>query len=257
VVITDRGPQEASPLSVDIQVRVILGDRIQVKAGGTEARLAGNLDLKMFGLKPGEMSARGEVRLAEGIYSGYGLRLRIERGRFIYTGGPVDDPGLDILALRRSEDLEKSANIKVGVAVFGSLKNPKVKLYSQPAMKDEEILSYLMLGRPYDPKEGNLSLLLAAAGGLFSGDSQGPLERLRSQVGIDTVDIQSAEKGFSRSMVTLGKYLTPELYVSYGYGVFSEEQRLKIRYRISKNWEVETWRGAEMGIDLYYRIDFY
>jgi len=27
-------------------------------------------------------------------------------------------------------------------------------------MKDEQILSYLLLGKPYDPKEGNLSLLV-------------------------------------------------------------------------------------------------
>jgi translocation and assembly module TamB len=145
----------------------------------------------------------------------------------------------------------------VGVAIFGSLKNPKVKLYSQPAMKDEEILSYLVLGRPYDPKEGNLSLLLMGAGGLLAGDSLSTLDRIKSRVGIDAVDIQSGGGDLSRSLVTIGKYLTPQLYVSYGYGVFNEERLLKIRYRISKNWEVETFRGNAMGIDLYYRIDFY
>jgi len=124
-------------------------------------------------------------------------------------------------------------------------------------MKDEEILSYLVLGRPYDPKEGNLSLLLMGAGGLLAGDSSGKLQQLKSRAGIDTVDIQSGSGDFTRSMVTVGKYLTPQLYVSYGYGVFSEEQMLKIRYRISKSWEVETFRGNATGVDLYYRIDFY
>ena len=71
------------------------------------------------------------------------------------------------------------------------------------------------------------------------------------------MDIQSGGGDVSRSMVTIGKYLTPQLYVSYGYGVFSEEQIVKVRYQISKNWEVETFRGNEMGVDLYYRIDFY
>ena len=257
VVMTDPAAERKPVLSMDIQVRVILGERIQVKAGGIDARLTGNVDLKILGLKPEEMSARGEIRLAEGFYSGYGLSLRIERGRFIYAGGPVDNPDLDILALRRSEDLEKMYNIKVGVAIFGSLKNPKVKLYSQPAMKDEEILSYLVLARPYDPKEGNLSLLLMGAGGALAGDSIGMLHEIKSRAGIDTVDIQAGGGDVTRSMLTVGKYLTPQLYVSYGYGVFSEEQMLKIRYRISKHWEVETFRGNAMGVDLYYRIDFY
>jgi translocation and assembly module TamB len=213
--------------------------------------------LKILGLKPEEMSARGEIRLAEGFYKGYGLSLRIERGRFIYPGGPVDNPDLDILALRLSDDLERMYNVKVGVAIFGSLKNLKVKLYSQPTMKDEEILSYLILARPYDPKEGNLSMLFTRAGGALAGDSVGMLHEIKSRAGIDTVDIQTGSGDVTRSMVTVGKYLTPQLYVSYGYGVFSEEQMLKLRYRISKSWEVETFRGNATGVDLYYRIDFY
>ena len=257
VVMIDQPPDRKPSLSMDIQVRVILGDQFQVKTGGIDSRLAGNVDLKILGLKPEDATARGEIRLTQGTYSGYGLGLRIDRGRFIYSGGPVDNPDLDILALRRAEDLETMYNIKVGVAIFGNLKKPNVKLYSQPAMADEQILSYLLLGRPYDPKEGNLSLLVAGAGGLLAGDSPGVVGQLKSQLGIDTVDIQSGGGDLTRSMVTIGKYLTPKLYLSYGYSAFSDEQLLRIRYRISKSWEVETWRGNEMGIDLYYRIDFY
>lgn len=257
VVMVDRPPDPLSSFPLDIQVRVILGDQVRVKSGGIDARLAGNLDLKILGLKAENATARGEIKLTQGTYGGYGLALRIDRGRFIFSGGPVDNPDLDILALRRADDLEKMYNIKVGVAVFGNLKQPNVKLYSQPAMKDEQILSYLLLGRPYDPKEGNLSLLLMGAGGLLAGDSIGVLDQLKSQLGIDTVDIQSGKGDLTRSMVTIGKYLTPQLYISYGYAAATDEQLLRIRYRISKSWEVETWRGNEMGIDLYYRIDFY
>jgi translocation and assembly module TamB len=257
VVMIDQPPAGKSSLSMDIQVRVILGDQVQVKAGGIDARLAGGVDLKIIGLKPEEATARGEIRLTQGTYGGYGLALRIDRGRFIYSGGPVDNPDLDILALRRPDDLEKMYNIKVGVAIFGNLKKPNVKLYSQPAMKDEQILSYLLLGRPYDPKEGNLSLLVVGAGGLLAGDSIGVVDQLKSQLGIDTVDIQSGGGDLTRSMVSVGKYLTLQLYISYGYSAFADEQLLRIRYRISKSWEVETWRGNQMGVDLYYRIDFY
>ncbi len=257
VVMIDQPPDRKPSLSMDIQVRVILGDQIQLKTGGIDTRLAGKVDLKILGLKPEEATAQGEIRLTQGTYSGYGLGLRIDRGRFIFSGGPVDNPALDILALRRADDLEKMYNIKVGLAIFGNLKKPNVKLYSQPAMKDEEILSYLLLGRPYDPKEGKMSLLLVGAGGLLAGDSIGVVDQFKGKLGIDTVDIQTGGGDLSRSMVTLGKYLTPQLYISYGYSVLNDEQLLKIRYRVWKNWEVETWRGNEMGVDLFYRIDFY
>ena len=121
-------------------------------------------------MKPEDMTARGEVRTVGGLFSGYGLSMRIEHGRFIYTsGGVVDNPRLDVLALRKSEDVERLYNVKAGVTILGTLRNPTIKLYSQPALKDEEILSYLFLGRPYDPKQGNLSLLLTGAGGLLRG----------------------------------------------------------------------------------------
>ena len=91
---------------------------------------------------------------------------------------------------------------------------------------------------------------------------------MKSGLGIDTVDIQEGTAGkigtgqtgmgeVQRSLVTIGKYLTPQLYLSYGYSAFTSEQLLKLRYRISKNWEVETKRGHAFGADLYYRIDFY
>ncbi len=257
VVIIDRPAERVASFPVDMQVRIVLGDRVMIKAGGIDARLAGNLDLKAGGVQPDRISARGEIRVAEGSYTGYGLNLRIDRGRFIFAGGPVDNPDLDILALRRADDLEVSRDLKVGVIIIGSLKRPNVKLYSTPAMKDEDILSYLVTGRPYDRQSANLSLLVMGAGALLSGDSPGPVDQLKSKIGIDRVDIESQGGDMTRSMLTIGKYLTPQLYISYGYSVFDNEQAVKVRYKISKRWEVEATRGSNIAVDLYYRIDFF
>jgi translocation and assembly module TamB len=240
-----------------MEVRMVLGDRVMVKTGGIDARFAGNLDVKTVSVQSDQITARGEIRVVEGTYVGYGFNLRIDRGRLIFAGGPVDNPALDILALRRTDDLESFYDIKVGVTILGNLKRPIVKLYSIPAMKDEDILSYLVSGRPYDRQSANLSLLMMGAGALLAGDSLSTVDQLKSKMGIDKVDIESQSGDLSRSMVTIGKYLTPELYLSYGYSLFDNEQVLKVRYKISKNWEVEAQRGAATAVDLYYRIDFF
>jgi autotransporter translocation and assembly factor TamB len=257
VVIMDRPVERVASFPLDMEVRIVLGDRVTVKAGGVDARLAGNLDLKAGGVQPDQISTRGEIRVVEGSYTGYGLNLRIDRGRLFFAGGPVDNPGLDILALRRADDLEGLRDIKVGVTILGSLKRPIVKLYSNPAMKDEDILSYLVTGQAYDPKSANLSLLVVGAGALLGGDSPGPVDQLKSKIGIDRVDIESQGGDMSRSMLSIGKYLTPQLYISYGYSVFDNEQSVKVRYKLSKRWEVEATRGANMAVDLYYRIEFF
>ncbi len=275
VVIIDQPPSpEEFSRSLDIEVKIILGDQARVKAAGLDTRVTGSADLKIIGLKPENMSASGEVRTVGGLYTGYGQNLTMEHGRVIYSGGPVDNPALDILAVKKSVDLKRE-DIRVGVSIIGTLKNPIVKLYSQPAMKEEDILSYLLVGKPYDPKQGNLGLLLRGASGLLSGASPGVIDRLKGELGIDTLDIlssptattastttggsttASATGEFQRSLVTVGKYLTPQLYVSYGYSVFTSEQLLTLRYEISKHWEIETRRGNALGVDLYYRINFY
>jgi len=57
-------------------------------------------------------------------------------------------------------------------------------------------------------------------------------------------------------MVTAGKYLTPDLYISYGRSLFTDAGLLRLRYRLSKHWEIETQSGSESGGDLFYKIEF-
>jgi translocation and assembly module TamB len=259
IVIVDQPTLQTSPFPLDMQVRIVLGERVTVKAEGVDARLAGTLDLQGTSVRSEQITARGEIRVVEGTYTGYGFNLRIDRGRFIFSGSPVDNPALDILALRRAEDLESGYDVKVGITILGTLKRPNIKLYSSPAMKDEDILSYIVTGRPYDRQSANLSFLWMGAGALLSGESSGSLDQLKKKMGIDKVDIESKSGDVSRSMITVGKYLTPQLYISYGYSIFDSEQALKLRYRFSKRWEVEAVRGSvgTMGMDLYYRIEFF
>ena len=89
-----------------------------------------------------ELAANGEIRVAKGKYSSYGVSLDITRGNLYFTGGPLEQPTLDILALRTSGE------VKAGVKVTGTPQEPIVQLYSEPGMADTDILSYIVLGHP-------------------------------------------------------------------------------------------------------------
>jgi translocation and assembly module TamB len=54
----------------------------------------------------------------------------------------------------------------------------------------------------------------------------------------------------------VGKYLSPQLYVSLGHSLFTGESLVTARYRLSKHWEVESKSGMQVGADLFYRIEF-
>jgi len=212
------------------------------------------------------MKATGEIRLRDGTYSTRGVRLNITRGRIVFEGGPAEQPRLDVLALRTVEErpdqagqsLGRFREVKAGVVVTGTPLAPLVRLYSEPAMPDADILSYIVLGQRASGDGAQSAMLGAAAEALLAGGgSESTLSQLRRQFGPDKVEMKSSTVGTTtQSIVTVGKYLQPNLYVSYGRSLFNEDYYVTLRYTLSRKWEVESKAGAQTGANLYYRIEF-
>jgi translocation and assembly module TamB len=256
VVIVDEketfAPSVAFPF--DIQVHVILGDKVLVKAEGIDARLTGDLSLR--GENSKEMVARGEIQVAQGHYNAYGQKLEITRGRLLFNG-PADRPTLDVLALRKiGRGFEE---VQAGVTVTGPIQSPLIRLYSKPAMPETDILSYIVLGHPLS-KGGDkeqTTLLMEAAGALLSaGESVLLKNQLSGGLGIDTLDVQTGGGDISRSLVTVGKYLNPRLYVGLGGSLFTNTYQIILRYSLTKNLEVESKTGTVSGANIYFKIEF-
>lgn len=262
------------PIALDIQVRMVLGDRVLVKAEGIDAQLGGTVDLTMQRLDG--ITSKGEIRVVKGRYRTYGVNLEIVRGRLFYGGGPVDDPTLDILALRTVGE------VRAGVKVSGTLHAPVTKLYSEPAMPDVDILAYVVLGHPLGTSGEQASLVARAAGFLLStSQSEDLQDQIKNRLGLSTLEVQSGvgassghmgykpmtvtppgaapaaqTPGITQTMMTVGKYLTPELYFSYGRSLFTNSNQFLLRYDFFRHWQIETQTGTESGVDLYYKLEF-
>ncbi|HSH13276.1 MAG TPA: translocation/assembly module TamB domain-containing protein, partial [Desulfurivibrionaceae bacterium] len=149
---------QSSPLLLDIQVRVLLGEQVSVKVGGIDAQLGGAVELTLTSLD--RITSTGEIKVVKGRYRTYGVNLEIVRGRIYFAGGPINLPALDFLALRTIGD------VRVGVTVAGNLQNPITQLYSEPAMPDADILAYIVLGHPLGSSGEQAGLVARAAGAL-------------------------------------------------------------------------------------------
>ncbi|UFS69434.1 translocation/assembly module TamB [Geomonas sp. RF6] len=275
-VIIEGVPEEGKrtfPVDLDVRVRVVLGEKVEVKTEGIDAQLGGGMEIFFTSLD--KIRSSGEINVVKGRYRAYGLDLDIVRGRIYYAGGPIDQPTLDILALRTISD------VKAGVTVGGILQEPVVKLYSEPAMPDVDILAYMVIGHPLGTSSAEQGSLVAqAAGVLFStGQSSSLQEQIKSRLGLSTLELQTASPettgrmGYkeiavtptgapsktapaTQSMLTVGKYLTPKLYFSYGRSLFTGSSLFMLRYDISKHWQIESQTGTESGLDIYYKIQF-
>lgn len=235
-------------LQHDIDLQLTLGDRVLLNTAGIDAKLGGKLRLQSAAHQ--ELAASGEIHVVKGKYSSYGVSLDISRGGLYFTGGPLDQPNLDILALR------KVGEVQAGVTVTGTPRAPIVQLYSEPAMADTDILAYIVLGHPLGADRGQSGLLLAAAGALLSqGESVSLQDKLKNRLGLDVLDVSAGNGDVNSAIITTGKYLSPELYISLGYSLFSNTNALTIRYNLTPSWEIESNIGIESGVDMYYRIE--
>jgi translocation and assembly module TamB len=249
IVGISEAEKKTLPIAIDIEVRVVLGDRVLVKGMGLDARLVGDVTIRATSLD--NITGEGEIKVAQGSYSAYGVGLKITRGTVLFSGGSVTRPTLDVEASRKVQD------VTAGVKVTGTPQNPKVALYSDPTMSDTDILAYIVLGHPMGADRSQASLLMVAAGGLLSqGESSVVQDKIKNQLGLSELSVESGGENLEQSMVTVGKYLNPDLYIGLGQSLFTNSQEVRMRYNLSKRWEVESRMGAQSGVDLYYKIEF-
>jgi translocation and assembly module TamB len=250
VVIDDPEPPERQiATELDVQVRLILGDRVLLKAEGIDARLDGTVNLRLSDLD--DITAQGEIKVVQGSYAAYGVNLRITRGNLFYAGVPVDAPTLDILALRTVGE------VRAGVQITGTPRAPVVSLYSEPTMPDTDILAYIVLGHPFGTDGEQAGPLMLAAGSLLTqGESAVLQDRMRRQLGLDVLAIEAGNGAVAESRITIGKYLNPDLYISFGQSLFTNSSEVRMRYSLTEHLQLESAVGVESSVDLFYNIEF-
>lgn len=235
-----------SGLPLDLAVTVGLGDQVKLSGLGLTSGLLGQLQLMQ---RPGEaLTATGELRLADdALYEAYGQRLQIRTGRFLFAG-PLTRPDIRLEAVR------EVSGTTVGVRLSGRARAPQAELFSDEAMSQEEILSLLVLGRPLNDTSAPTSAerqALALGAALKLGGRSGLVERLGERIGVSDFAV-GTEGDSDKTLVAVSGYIRPDLYLSFGMGVFEPTQSLKMRYQLNKRLSLEAVTSIESAITLFY-----
>lgn len=247
VILDNKGQQaETAPAGPKIrgQVALELGDKVRFAGFGLKTRLEGHLDLRF---EPGQNRANGAVDLKDGRYKAWGQDLSIEKGRLLFAG-PVDNPGVDLRALRVSSDGKVKAYLDVG----GTLRKPETRVRTEPPTSSTDALAYLLTGAAMGESKGiDQAQLLQAAGSLGLEKTLPALQAIREDAGLDELGLNN-EGDLKGSALVAGKYLSPELYVRYMQGLFDSSAILSLRYRLSKHLSVETRSGTTQSVEVTY-----
>lgn len=240
-------PKKSSPHILLPDLTVHLGDSIEVSGKGVEGKLKGQLHI--FTSKNNDIIADGEISMYAGSYNAYGQSLEIREGRLLYNKMIIDNPELSVRAQKEIGD------VTAGIRVSGKASSPVVALFSSPSLSQEQILSYLVFGRPLTGLSSGEGMdLIAAATTLGLQNSRFITDSIANTFGLDDIQVKTGQNSEDTSLV-VGKYLTPKLYISYGRGLYQAFNTIRLQYDISRRWALQTESGESTGADLLYKIE--
>ena len=235
------------PLDIKPNLVVELGDKVSFSGFGFSSRLTGRMRVQKTRQ---DIVTQGALNIVDGIYKAYGQELEIERGRLIFDGS-IDNPGLDIRAIRKIP-----GDIQVGIGLRGTAQQPESELFSAPPQSETDTLSYLLTGHSVaSATAGDSALLSSAISGLGIKGGESLAQKLGGSVGLDDVGISSSTGNYRDSELSLGKQLNSRLYVKYIVGLFDSLQKVAVTYQINQRLQAEVLSGEQQEIDLNYKFD--
>ncbi|QGF12373.1 translocation/assembly module TamB domain-containing protein [Bordetella holmesii] len=260
VVRPGQDQKAGTPIQVQMDLKVDMGPRFYITGMGLEAGLVGNMQILMQG---GRLTGLGALHTRAGGIEAYGQRLRLRRGTLTFQGR-LDNPILDIVALRTGEAVE------AGVRVTGTAQRPRIDLVSYPDVSDVEKLSWLVLGRGPDAGGGDTALLLSIGTALLGGG-----EPLYKQFGLDDVSMRTGAIGSSGSLLpdrtvassvnrdadadlatqflVASKNFANGITLSVEQAMAGSETVGRASYRLAQGLSLDLKGGSVNGIELIYR----
>ena len=230
VVLDPVDPKTASaPLSLQLDLTLAMGDAVKIDGYGMDGALGGSLRVQQ---QPGrDMRATGTLEV-EGRYRAYGQNLKITRGTLLWANSEIANPRLIVRAER------EVGSVTAGIKVDGDASSPQVAVYSNPAMSESEALAYLTLGRPLSNLTGAEANQLSASKAALNAGTGLLAAELGSRLGLDDAGVTES-RALGSDVLTVGKYLSPKLYVGYGVSLLGTGQVVMLKYLLRKGFDIQ------------------
>jgi translocation and assembly module TamB len=269
-----RRPGNAPPAAtlrpkVELDIATELGSNFLFNGAGLSSRLTGEVRITAQGRDLPRAS--GTIRTRGGRFEAYGQRLDIERGVLSFNG-LLDNPGLDVRALR------KGLAVEPGVQIGGSAQKPTVKLVSDPELPDAEKLAWLVLGHGSEQMgAGDATTLLSAASGLLGNDSGNVVQQIKKTFGFDELGVRQGRLGDSggrqqvsrvaggsvdttgstgQQIFSVGKRLSSNALLSYEQTLGRAEGVVKLTVNLTRQIAVIGRAGSDNALDVFYTLTF-
>lgn len=248
----------ARPWDIRADVMVDLGNQVIFQGFNSRIPLLGRLYLSQRGLETA-MRANGAIGVSQKVkIEAYGQSLDLNRAIARFNG-PLSNPTLDVDA---NKNVQGST---VGVRVTGTATSPNIQIYNDAGLSEQEALNALITGRVNEGTSGlsqtegfrsDVNNTIAAAGiSLGLGGTRALTNQIGRTFGLSGLALDAQGTG-DDTQVSLTGYITPDLFIRYGVGVFTPVNKLTLRYQINKRLYLEASQSLERAVDVFYNWRF-
>jgi translocation and assembly module TamB len=231
--------------------------QVFVRGHGVVSEWRGHVDVG--GSTAGPILA-GRLNVINGTVSLLGQSFNIDRGVIGFTGSLPIDPTLDVQASASATGVTAQVN------VTGTANAPKLALTSTPTMPRDEILARVLFGSNVSSLTPSQGIQLAAAAASLASGGPSVLDKVRSSIGLDRLDLgagganpngtQGTAKG---TTVTGGKYIANGVFVGMQQGLTGDSgSQAIVEVEITPNISVNSTFGSRSGSGFggKYSIDY-
>jgi len=241
-----------SAFDYNIALTISAGDNVKISGFGLSSAIRGDLSASLLSGQP--IVLNGRLDLEDGKFEAYKQVLTIEQGQLLFLGA-AENPSIQFRAVRVVDE------IKVGIIADGTIHKPRLTLFSEPTLADENVLSLLITGRNLDSlstQEGNALTSAAISLGVESANKV--VQKIGDQLGLKDVAFTSKNgTNGGSTRVDLAAKINDRLNVGYGTSIDSDnsiQAGWNIEYKLSDNISFEATSGEEISANINYKKQY-
>lgn len=247
----------SAPWSINANIGLDLGSDVAFQGFGAKLPLAGTLHLTQSGQD--SMKAKGVIQLSERtVVDGIGQNIELKYAQVRFNGNMLN-PRLSI------EGEKEVEGATVGLRIKGTANNPDITVFNDAGLTEQQAMNALITGRIDESSDiqtseqtfrSRVTNNLAAAGlSLGLSGTRNITNQIGNALGFESLTVDALGNS-SDTNVTVTGYITPDLYLRYGVGVFNAESSLSMRYQLTRRVYIEAVMAVENMVNVIYQWRF-
>ena len=234
----------ASGPAYNLDITLNAPGRVFVRGRGLNAELGGSVLIRGTSAN---VVPSGQISLIRGTFDLLGRRLTLDQGSVSLQGAL--DPVLNFVASTTTSEGEAM------LTVSGPVSAPEIEVTATPERPSEEALALLLFGDRFSDLSPLKLAQLGSQLATLSGRGGGLTERLRTGLGVDSLDVGTDDDGTAQ--VGVGRYIADDVYTDVTINAEGESE-VNLNFDLTDTLTIKgsVDNEGETGVGLFFQRDY-